>query len=92
MRKPLFFVLLPLTCNLCDRVQDEEEKEEKANKDAKAQKGKFPERISFDARGILDKYTTKDFGEHKLEWIHLSQRGKFDDSGYYHCVDKINFP
>jgi len=73
-------------------VQEEEEKEEKGNKETKTQKGKFPERIAFDARGILEKYGSKDFGEHKLECIHLSQRGKFDTSGYYHCVDKINFP
>ena len=73
-------------------MQEEEERDEKGNKEAKTQKGKYPERIAFDARGILEKYGSKDFGEHKLECIHLSQRGKFDTSGYYHCIDKINFP
>ena len=73
------------------RVQEEEEK---AEKEGNKQKDRLPQRISFDARGILEKYASKDFGEHTLECVHLSERGKFDESsgGYYHCVDKINFP
>lgn len=45
----------------------------------------------FDARKVLAVHGADfDLGEHKLDGIHLSQRGVFDDDGYYHCVVKAS--
>eukprot|EP01126_Amoeba_proteus_P003649 TRINITY_DN11210_c0_g1_i2.p1 TRINITY_DN11210_c0_g1~~TRINITY_DN11210_c0_g1_i2.p1 ORF type:complete len:100 (-),score=32.11 TRINITY_DN11210_c0_g1_i2:183-482(-) len=51
------------------------------------------ERVTFDAKDILSMYGQVNFGnEVKLESLHLSERGKYDSDGYYHCVTKWNFP
>ncbi|KAK3270907.1 hypothetical protein CYMTET_20718 [Cymbomonas tetramitiformis] len=48
------------------------------------------ERASFDARRLLE--MDIDLGECHLNAIHLSQRGVFDASGYYHCVSQVKLP
>jgi len=46
----------------------------------------------LDAKPILSMYGKLDFGDVKLPALHLSERGKFDSDGYYHCVMKIDYP
>jgi activating signal cointegrator complex subunit 1 len=48
--------------------------------------------VPFDARPLLAKYGTVNLGTHRVEALHLSERGKYDANRYYHCVDKINLP
>ncbi|KAL6065879.1 activating signal cointegrator 1 complex subunit [Balamuthia mandrillaris] len=50
------------------------------------------ERIPIDATQLLSRHSSRSFGEIKLSGIHLSQRGKFDASGYYHSITSISFP
>ncbi|KAL5729114.1 hypothetical protein ACHQM5_002107 [Ranunculus cassubicifolius] len=47
---------------------------------------------SFDARSIVEKYGSEDWGEYIIPEVHLSQRFAFDEKGYYHCCAKISFP
>ncbi|CAL9122429.1 unnamed protein product [Musa acuminata var. zebrina] len=47
---------------------------------------------SFDARHIFRVYGSKDWGEYHIPEVHLSQRFKFDESGYYHCCTSIPLP
>ncbi|KAJ1685071.1 hypothetical protein LUZ63_016461 [Rhynchospora breviuscula] len=47
---------------------------------------------SFDARQIFDEYGSEEWGEYPIQEIHLSQRFKFDESGYYHCCSSIALP
>ncbi|XP_078174630.1 uncharacterized protein LOC144568232 isoform X3 [Carex rostrata] len=47
---------------------------------------------SFDARRIFDEYGSEEWGEYPISEIHLSQRFKFDESGYYHCCSSITLP
>ncbi len=51
-----------------------------------------PARKPFDARPILAQYGQVSLGQHKIDALHLSERGKYDANKYYHCVDKINLP
>uniref|UniRef100_A0A0E0JFZ9 K Homology domain-containing protein n=1 Tax=Oryza punctata TaxID=4537 RepID=A0A0E0JFZ9_ORYPU len=47
---------------------------------------------SFDARNIFRKYREHDWGEYLIPEIHLSQRFKFDERGYYYCCSSIPLP
>ncbi|XP_047060358.1 activating signal cointegrator 1 complex subunit 1-like [Lolium rigidum] len=47
---------------------------------------------SFDARSIFRQYGQQDWGEYPVPAFHLSQRFKFDESGYYHCCCSIPLP
>lgn len=47
---------------------------------------------SFDARRVFDEYGSEEWGEYPISEIHLSQRFKFDESGYYHCCSSITLP
>ncbi|CAO2175210.1 unnamed protein product [Urochloa humidicola] len=47
---------------------------------------------SFDARDIFMKYRNENWGEYHIPEVHLSQRFKFDESGYYHCCSSIPLP
>ncbi|XP_038984997.1 activating signal cointegrator 1 complex subunit 1-like isoform X2 [Phoenix dactylifera] len=47
---------------------------------------------SFDARHIFKVHGSKDWGEYLIREVHLSQRFKFDESGYYHCCASIPLP
>ncbi|KAL6850222.1 hypothetical protein ACP4OV_020849 [Aristida adscensionis] len=47
---------------------------------------------SFDAREIFRKYGKEEWGEYLIPEVHLSQRFKFDESGYYHCCSSIPLP
>ncbi|XP_062188947.1 uncharacterized protein LOC133892269 isoform X2 [Phragmites australis] len=47
---------------------------------------------SFDARGIFRKYGKEEWGEYHIPEVHLSERFKFDESGYYHCCSSIPLP
>jgi len=47
---------------------------------------------SFDARDIFRKYGKEEWGEYHIPEVHLSQRFKFDESGYYHCCSSIPLP
>ncbi|KAJ4794483.1 Activating signal cointegrator 1 complex subunit 1 [Rhynchospora pubera] len=47
---------------------------------------------SFDARQIFDEYESEEWGKYPIQEIHLSQRFKFDESGYYHCCSSIALP
>jgi activating signal cointegrator complex subunit 1 len=55
-------------------------------------RGRDSRREPFDASGILAKFAEIDFGKHRLEGIHLSERGKYGPDGYYHCLASIAFP
>jgi hypothetical protein len=55
--------------------------------------GKPPWRVAcrFDARKVLEVHGSDlDVGTVDLSAIHLSQRGVFDEGGYYHCVVKAD--
>jgi len=47
---------------------------------------------SFDARDIFRKYGKEEWGEYHIPEVRLSQRFKFDESGYYHCCSSIPLP
>uniref|UniRef100_A0A7N0RH00 K Homology domain-containing protein n=1 Tax=Kalanchoe fedtschenkoi TaxID=63787 RepID=A0A7N0RH00_KALFE len=47
---------------------------------------------SFDARSILERYGSEDWGEYLISEAHVSQRFVFDGNGYYHCCASIPFP
>ncbi|KAL4194083.1 hypothetical protein AMTRI_Chr05g66930 [Amborella trichopoda] len=47
---------------------------------------------SFDACNIFKRYGSEEWGEFVIGEAHLSQRFKFDESGYYHCCASIPFP
>ncbi|RLN24364.1 activating signal cointegrator 1 complex subunit 1 isoform X2 [Panicum miliaceum] len=47
---------------------------------------------SFDARDIFRKHGKEEWGEYHIPEVHLSQRFKFDESGYYHCCSSIPLP
>lgn len=49
-------------------------------------------RVPFDARPFLALSASVDLGAHVIREVHLSERGKSDVSGYYHCVAKIKLP
>eukprot|EP00696_Hemimastix_kukwesjijk_P015534 gnl/Hemi2/3749_TR1307_c0_g1_i1.p1 gnl/Hemi2/3749_TR1307_c0_g1~~gnl/Hemi2/3749_TR1307_c0_g1_i1.p1 ORF type:complete len:362 (-),score=61.13 gnl/Hemi2/3749_TR1307_c0_g1_i1:109-1194(-) len=42
-----------------------------------------PQRKTFDATKVLQLFGSMDFGEHRIEALHLSTRGQHDESGYY---------
>ncbi len=49
------------------------------------------QRQPVDARQLLDRFATLDFGTHELPDMHLSQRGAFDEeTGYYKCLHKLH--
>jgi len=54
--------------------------------------GSETHRTHFDATGILSTFMNIEFGTQKLSGVHLSQRGLYDNDGYYHCVSSIKFP
>ncbi|KAF8733505.1 hypothetical protein HU200_014804 [Digitaria exilis] len=47
---------------------------------------------SFDARDIFRKFGSEEWGQYHIPEVHLSQRFKFDESGYYHCCSSIPLP
>ncbi|KQK03427.1 activating signal cointegrator 1 complex subunit 1 isoform X1 [Brachypodium distachyon] len=47
---------------------------------------------SIDARNIFRQYGEHEWGEYPIPAVHLSQRFKFDESGYYHCCSSIPLP
>lgn len=47
---------------------------------------------SFDARGIFGRFGKAEWGAYPIHEIHLSQRFKFDRSGYYYCCSSIPLP
>ncbi|CAH1442513.1 unnamed protein product [Lactuca virosa] len=47
---------------------------------------------SFDARGVMEKYGSEDWGRYLIREVHLSQRFVFDEDGYYHCCASIPLP
>ncbi|TVU04007.1 hypothetical protein EJB05_50423, partial [Eragrostis curvula] len=47
---------------------------------------------SFDARDIFRKFGKEEWGEYHIPEVHLSQRFKFDESGYYYCCSSIPLP
>jgi hypothetical protein len=47
---------------------------------------------SFDARDIFRKYGEEEWGEYNIPEVHLSQRFKFDENGYYYCCTSIPLP
>lgn len=48
--------------------------------------------FSFDARDIFEKFGSEEWGELAIQEVHLSQRFKFDEKGYYHCCTSIPLP
>lgn len=46
----------------------------------------------FDARHIFRVYGSEDWGEYHIPQVHLSQRFKHDEDGYYHCCTSIPLP
>ena len=47
------------------------------------------DRRPFDGRWLLVNYADLDLGIQQISQVHLSQRGKYDDDGYYHALDKV---
>ncbi|ERM98705.1 hypothetical protein AMTR_s00109p00142690 [Amborella trichopoda] len=47
---------------------------------------------SFDAHDIFEQYGSEEWGEYVIGEAHLSQRFKYDRSGYYHRCASIPFP
>ncbi|KVH97982.1 Protein kinase A anchor protein, nuclear localization signal domain-containing protein, partial [Cynara cardunculus var. scolymus] len=47
---------------------------------------------SFDARGIMEQFGSKEWGEYLIHEVHLSQRFVFDEDGYYHRCASIPLP
>ncbi|KAI3684235.1 hypothetical protein L6452_33456 [Arctium lappa] len=47
---------------------------------------------SFDARGIMEQFGSKEWGEYLIREVHLSQRFVFDEDGYYHRCASIPLP
>lgn len=48
--------------------------------------------VPFDARPILERYGSKDWGEYVISEAHLSQRFSYNENGYYRCCASIPFP
>lgn len=49
------------------------------------------QRQPVDARQLLDRFSSLDFGTHALPEMHLSQRGAYDaETGYYLCLHKLH--
>lgn len=55
-------------------------------------KKRNPRNDSFNARSIFRQYGEQEWGEYPVPAFHLSQRFKFDESGYYHCCCLIPLP
>ncbi|KAI3983231.1 hypothetical protein MKX01_007562 [Papaver californicum] len=47
---------------------------------------------TFDAREVVKKYGTEEWGEYLIREAHLSERFIFDDDGYYHQCGSFPFP
>ncbi|KAI3845651.1 hypothetical protein MKX03_006631 [Papaver bracteatum] len=47
---------------------------------------------TFDAREVMKKYGSEEWGEYLIREAHLSQRFCFDDDGYYHRCGSFPFP
>ncbi|KAG0535774.1 hypothetical protein BDA96_03G007800 [Sorghum bicolor] len=58
----------------------------------KSRNKRNPWKDSFDARDIFRKYGNEEWGEYPIHEVHLSQRFKFDKSGYYYCCSSIPLP
>ncbi len=52
----------------------------------------YAPKVLLDARSIVQKFGTFEFGKMRVESLHLSQRFKYDASGYYHCVKQLSLP
>jgi hypothetical protein len=50
------------------------------------------ERLAVDVRPVLADFANADFGQLRIASVDLSQRGKFDDNGFYHRVTAIKLP
>jgi len=48
--------------------------------------------VPFDARPILERYGSKDWGEYVISEAHLSERFSYNENGYYRCCASIPFP
>ena len=47
--------------------------------------GAAPSRIGVDARKLLAEHKELDVGKLEVQALHLSQRGAYDEGGYYHA-------
>lgn len=59
---------------------------------ANYRKDKSNKMDTFDAREIHKEFGKKDWGTYLIREAHLSQRYKYDPSGYYHCCTSLPFP
>jgi len=48
--------------------------------------------VPFDARPILERYGSKDWGLYVISEAHLSERFSYNENGYYRCCASIPFP
>lgn len=48
------------------------------------------ERTPFDGRWLLANYGDLDLGVQHISHLHLSERGKYADDGYYHAMDAMS--
>lgn len=46
----------------------------------------------FDASKLLVDFANFDFGEARIATVDLSERGKFDENGFYHQVASLRLP
>ena len=54
------------------------------------QRQHYQERTPFDGRWLLANFGDLDLGVQNISQIHLSQRGKYADDGYYHAIDTMS--
>lgn len=48
------------------------------------------QRVPFDGRWLLPSYGNLDLGVQQVTHIHLSQRGQYQDDGYYRPIDVVS--
>ena len=46
-------------------------------------------RATFDACSIMKSLGSQDFGDVPLKEVHFSQRGEYDDNGFYKCISTV---
>ncbi|GJV11756.1 activating signal cointegrator 1 complex subunit 1, partial [Tanacetum coccineum] len=78
-------------CIACD--SDEYKAQEKVLQSMFILTTKYTKKFdSFDARGVMEKYGSEDWGEYLIPDVHLSQIFEFDQNGYYHCCASMPLP
>ena len=51
---------------------------------------RYKQRTPFDGRWLLANHGDLDLGVQQVSQVHLSQRGQYEDDGYYKHIDKLS--